>query len=292
MRVIEPRNQPVKETRQKRPVSPRLRRVLIACGVVFVSLALLSWWADRHPDQPIIALVKKDEPKQSQVTQKKTLQNFTADQFKHLYNTFAYPNTQEVTSPPQITGNPQADSRIQQLAEKRGYELRSIPVAPISKTYEKDLEGDDLLQPLALSGWQDLKAAAKKDSIPLRLLSGYRSIEYQRNLLVQRLSVAGAYTADIANGLADAKVDVVLSKTAPPGYSRHHTGYTIDLACYPNGGFVEFEKSSCFSWIKADNYKIAKENGWIPSYPNGTQKQGPEPEPWEYVWVGKDSLMK
>jgi LAS superfamily LD-carboxypeptidase LdcB len=42
--------------------------------------------------------------------------------------------------------------------------------------------------------------------------------------------------------------------------------------------------------MSKDNYLQAKKYGWIPSYPEGAQQQGPEPEAWEYVWVGTASL--
>jgi D-alanyl-D-alanine carboxypeptidase len=295
MRVIEPRLHPPKNKpkRQSR-LSENQRKALFITALVFISLGFLTWLTDRHPELSIWSTITgQSHETAAQTTQEpKTIQNFTAEQFKSLYGTFAYPNIQEITTPPAITASPAADRRIRELAEKRGYTLRSVPVAPISKVDEPNLEGDDLLQPLALSAWQDLKAAAAKDKVPLRLLSAYRPINYQRDLFSQRLSVAGAYVVDIGNGLADDKVTQVLSMTAPPGYSRHHTGYTIDLACYPNGGFMEFAKSSCYTWLSKDNYRVAKEHGWIPSYPEGADKQGPEPEPWEYVWVGRDAVIR
>jgi len=36
---------------------------------------------------------------------------------------------------------------------------------------------------------------------------------------------------------------------------------------------------------------MQKRFGFIPSYPENSGKQGPEPEPWEYVWVGEDVLL-
>lgn len=291
MRVIEPRHMPA--PKQPRKKLSRLQKFILAGAVFVLILGFVAWWGDGHPESSVTSLIEKvarTEDKQVKEAPKTTIQNFSAEAFKDLYNTFAYPNTQEITEPPAITGNPEADQRIQELAEARGYALRSVPVSPISKTNEPQLDSDDLLQPLALSGWQDFELAAQRAGIPLKLLSGYRSVEYQRDLFTQRLAAAGAYTADIANGIADAKVQKVLATTAPPGYSRHHTGYTIDLSCHPGGQFVVFKTSACFDWIKAENYKIAKRYGWIPSYPDGTDTQGPEPEPWEYVWVGVESL--
>lgn len=295
MRVIEPRVNPKLAARKRRTVLSRKHgRVVVFVVGFFALLTAVAWWADRTPDFSLIHAVFGDKSKEAAQTDQtpKTIQEFSPDDFRALYTSFAYPNVQEITSPPVITGNALADKRIRDIAEARGYALRSVPVAPISKANEPDLEGDDLLQPLALSAWQDLKASADAAGVPLRLLSGYRSISYQQQLFTQRLVASGAYSVDIANGIADKQVIRVLATTAPPGYSRHHNGYTIDLACYPNGSFVEFAKSSCFEWLRKQNYMVAKEHGWIPSYPEGADAQGPEPEAWEYVWVGRDALVK
>ena len=75
--------------------------------------------------------------------------------------------------------------------------------------------------------------------------------------------------------------------TAPPGYSRHHSGYTIDIS----GSTPIFANSPGFDWISKDNYANSREFGFIPSYPPNTPNQGPNPEEWEYIWVGKDVLF-
>lgn len=218
---------------------------------------------------------------------------YTGEQFQELYDSLAFPNTTPLSSAPVITGNPSADKRIQTIAESRGYVLRSVPVLPIVKTDEPrlGLDGfnDDLLQPLAYDAWLNLEKAAKADGIPLQLNSGYRSIETQRELFLGRLRATGVSETEIVNGSADNKIVDVLSKAAPPGYSRHHTGYTIDLFCNDGTG-SDFDKTACFDWLKEDNYQNAKNNNWIPSYPEDASDQGPEPEPWEYVWIDQQIL--
>ncbi len=176
------------------------------------------------------------------------------------------------------------------MAEARGYHLTSIPVQAIVKINEPLLNGDDLLQPLAAQAWSDIKASAKKAGYPLTLISAYRSPEYQRNLFTQRLYAHGVTADQVAAGKADAAVQDTLSHAAVPGYSRHHTGYTVDMWCDDKS--TSFLTSSCYRWISVSNYQNAKENGWIPSYPAGTSDQGPEPEPWEYVWVGRSKLTQ
>ena len=294
MRVIEPSQlqHVAKKKKSKRP------KVLAVIGVLLVAGGVFAYWLvvlKPSPAKPTSYEVlsgttsqPSSSPSQQKVSANTTLKNFTAAEFKALYASTAYPNNDLLTIPPAITGNPDADAQIRKIAEKRGYTLKSVPVAPITKTNEPGLEGDDLLQPLAMQAWATLKANAKKDGIGLKLNSGYRSIEYQRNLFLERLQAKGGNISAIASGENLGAVEGVLLITAPPGYSRHHTGYTVDLWCLD--GSATFVASSCFSWMSKDNYKHTKEAGWIPSYPDGAEVQGPEPEPWEYVWVGTASL--
>ncbi len=209
--------------------------------------------------------------------------SFTGKQFEDLYNSFAYPNTQLINEDTPITENPAADARIRQLALARGYKLRSAPVTDTFVEVQKDM----LLQQRAAKPWLNLKKQAEKDGIKLSLTAAYRSAKDEKTIFLDRLK--NLPLASIASGQADAQVNTVLDHVALPGYSRHHTGYTVDIAC-DNNPSVKFEKSICFKWLSKDNYINAKTFGWMPSYPPGAGKQGPVPEPWEYVWVGTDAL--
>ncbi len=289
MRVIEPKhfNKPSKH-KNKSKTWLIIPGILLAVVAVFASKLL-------RPKQNSTAS-NSSQTQQNSTTHTTPATNtptgefkqFTGEEFKTLYRSVAYPNTQQVNEPLSITGNEIADKRIRELAEKRGYKTTALPQGSIVKINEPRLENDDLLQPLAAEGWQSLKTAAAKDKIPLSIISAYRSPEYQRNLFMGRLIANGTTAKLIADGIGDAVIEKTLGMTAVPGYSRHHTGYTIDLWC--EDGSKTFVNSSCYRWINQNNYLHAKESGWIPSYPAGTDLQGPEPEPWEYVWVGQQYL--
>lgn len=217
--------------------------------------------------------------------QEKNLKQFTAEEFKASYNSYRYPNTQMISDPPEITGNAEADARIRHIAESRGYKLTSIPVASIVQTEEPGIEGNDLIQPNALIAWQELKEAASKEDVTLKMTSAYRSIEFQRSLFLRRMQAMGVNVERVLEGYADDEIDAVLRRAALPGYSRHHTGYTIDLSC--NGvGLEAFRATACYTWLSENNFENAKRFGWVPSYPEGVGEVGPEPEPWEFVWIG------
>ncbi len=299
MRVIEPtsihrRHTTKKKNHRKNPkrtLAVLLGLIIVAFGFLFLANNYRETALRQKPNTGIAAASTVSELNKVAGARDVGFKYFAGDQFQRLYESIAYPNTQPIQDLPKITSNSAADSRIRTIAESRGYTLRNVPVLPIVKTNAPNVKEDDLLQPKAYTAWLVLKGLAKKDHVPLALNSGYRSIDLQRDLFLSRLNATGANVNAIASGNADATVVKVLGMTAPPGYSRHHTGYTVDLICDDGVGRA-FEYTDCYKWLKANNYDKAKRAGWIPSYPENTDEQGPEPEPWEYVWVGVGQLVQ
>lgn len=285
MRILEPKQLKTSRTKPRRTVSKIVPITILLALVAGVAVYI---YALRHvePVDTETPLASTTEPEDDPFsTAEKPLKQLSGDGFKQLYLTVAYPNTQEILDPPPITGDADADARIRQRAEARGYRLSRIPMGAIVKVEnEPRLDADDLLQPLAAKSWYEMKDAARRAGYPISLLSAYRSPNYQKDLFAQRLYAQGVNNAQLATGKGDAAIDKTLEITAVPGYSRHHTGYTVDLWC--EDGSTAFLTSSCYKWISAEGYKNAMLFGWIPSYPEGASEQGPEPEPWEYVWVG------
>jgi LAS superfamily LD-carboxypeptidase LdcB len=220
---------------------------------------------------------------------------FSPNGFKSLSDSYRYSDTTAISSPPSITGHRAADRRIIQIAERRGYVLREDTDPETLVKVEKRL-----LKPEAAEAYQRLKEAALKEGILLGLISGYRSILYQRRIFLNLLRIRSIeqtgreFTCgEIESGKADAIIDHILEESSIPGYSKHHTGYTLDLTDLSSGkDFTEFAHTGGFLWISADNYLNAKRFGFIPSYPEGASNQGPKPESWEYVWVGEEALRQ
>lgn len=291
MRVIEPHT-----LRPKRKKTSALKKLVI---VVILVLVLGGGWLFLNKNNNVATVLpgvlgttKKNDTRSPAPGNDAKLQYLSGPQFQELYENMmlAYPNTQPLDIPPTITGNPAADKRIRTIASSRGYELRAVPVYPITETSEIAGDVDNLLQPRAYAAWKPLKARARRDGIPLKLNSGYRSIDWQREFFLQKLRAKGLSDELIISGRGDDAIVDTLHVVAPPGYSRHHTGYTIDLWC--EDGSSAFKYSKCFKWLKANNYEVAKNLGWIPSYPEDVDDQGPEPEAWEYVWVGREQLVE
>jgi D-alanyl-D-alanine carboxypeptidase len=223
---------------------------------------------------------------------------FSPNGFRDLYERTAALGAASGQTPPPgaapvVTGDPAADRRIAGLALARGYRLRA-------EADEGRLEGEGhhRLQPEAMAAWRRLQAAARADGVELALVSAYRSVARQRTIFLGALARAGTSlqgraptAAEVASGQADTIVESVLRESSPPGFSRHHTGCTIDITDAGSGlEFTEFGRTDGYRWISRTNYLNAKRFGFIPSYPPGATDQGPDPEPWEYVWVGAELL--
>ena len=178
-----------------------------------------------------------------------------------------------VGPPPSITGDAELDTRIRQLAEARGYERRAEPSIPLTF-----LDGH-FLQPQAATAWASLRTAAAAAGHSISLTSAYRSAGSQASIFRSRMT-----------DTSDAALDTLLGAVAAPGYSKHHTGYAIDLR---SGSAVlfDFATTPAYEWLSADNFANAKAHGWVPSYPDGVASQGPNPEPWEFVWAGAVNIV-
>ena len=204
-----------------------------------------------------------------------TFPEYSGDDFKELVSLAfsSLPGLDEPGEPGLITGSSSVDDRIWDRAFVRGYQM--TPLAEVDALRWSD---GHLMQPVTADAWQDLREAAASAGHPIEVTSAYRSIADQKLVFMSRFS-----------GTSDAAIDAGLAHSAPPGASRHHTGYAIDIkeSGSTHGGFGS---SKAFAWLAADNYHNAKTFGFIPSYPPDATNQGPDPEPWEYVYVGFEVL--
>jgi D-alanyl-D-alanine carboxypeptidase len=213
--------------------------------------------------------------------------------FTDLLSGMSFPNTVVPDERISLFGDQTADDVLYALAEDAGYIRQPVVSGELVSTEGK------LVQPAVKERWEGLKALAASEGIRLSIVSAYRSPEAQRSLFLKyfkeetrRSGRSKDFTAaEIAQGAADAVILTTLGYAAPPGYSRHHTGYTLDIRDVDSGlSFVEFGKTRGFRWIAKNSYENARKFGFIPSYPKGERDGGAEPEPWEFVWVGPDAL--
>ncbi len=225
--------------------------------LLVVSLVLVVW-----PTDPVAAAV--DEP--------------TPAEMVAIFDNARLPGV----GPPQaiaMTGNAAADTRIRSLAESRGYRLRPVASVPLVT-----VEGQRMHAAVA-TAWVRLRSAAAASGHSLFVLSGYRSTAEQTLLFFGPLGPLDP--SDIAAGTHDAAINERLALSSVPGYSKHHTGYAIDIS-EVGTYFTQFGGTASYRWLAADNFRRARSFGFLPSYPDGVAGLGPRPEPWELVWVGVD----
>jgi LAS superfamily LD-carboxypeptidase LdcB len=216
--------------------------------------------------------------------------DFAPDEFVALLDRAPLPGTSPSAGSPGITGDGPADARIVALAEATHYRLRRLSASPHSSIagVPLNIEAADALVRMA--------AAASGAGAPFVAVSGHRSVDDQRGIFLRELAARGqarigrAYSnQEIASGAADAAVNDVLRLNSIPGYSFHHTGNAVDLVA-PGGSLGGFVSSAAYRWLSAANYANAKVFGFVPSYPVGAGAIGPDPEPWEFTYVGVRQL--
>lgn len=119
----------------------------------------------------------------------------------------------------------------------------------------------------AAAAWRALKAAAGADGVALYVVSSFRSVERQTEIIRRKLD-------------AGQTIEDILTVCAPPGFSEHHTGRAIDIATPGVPALlVEFDQTPAFAWLAAH----ANDFGFRLSYPVGNA-QGFEYEPWHWCF--------
>lgn len=249
-------------------------------------------WSDKF-DQVEIKIKEVNEKIETEIAKNpdknrqrliKIYKTFSGEEFKNLYNSISYEKTLNNLDQIPILGDKDADDYIRKMAQKRGYQKR----AQADETKLEEIDGQKL-QTEAKEALLKMQKIAKKEGLEMVLVSAYRSNQEQQQIFIQRLGNL-ATIESIKDGKSDVVLDKLLQTTSIPGYSRHHTGYTIDLGCNSTELTV-FKDTKCYEWLSRDNYLNSKRFGFIPSYPKNAGLQGPDPEEWEYVWI-PDNLLK
>ncbi|ANO50616.1 M15 family metallopeptidase [Woeseia oceani] len=122
------------------------------------------------------------------------------------------------------------------------------------------------LTPDAAAQWTAMVAAAAAAGVRLLMVSGFRSFDYQAELIRTKLAAG--------QGIRE-----VLRVNAAPGYSEHHSGRAIDIATPGSRPLTEaFEDTEAFVWLQ----KNAADFGFSMSYPRAN-KDGFVYEPWHWA---------
>jgi D-alanyl-D-alanine carboxypeptidase len=147
--------------------------------------------------------------------------------------------------------------------DRRAYpEARDLVQAELG---EHDRE--HLLTPAAAAAWRHMQRAACSDGISIHIVSAFRSIERQTQIVRRKL----------ASGIS---IDEVMAVSALPGYSEHHTGRAVDIGT-PASAPLEcsFKDTAAFSWLQ----QHAAAFDFRMSYP-ADNPEGYLFEPWHWCY--------
>ena len=208
---------------------------------------------------------------------------YTGQEFIELFDKFEETTGQEIRDK-YVYNHAAADPYIQNIAENRGYEKRTFADEDRLVWY-----AGKQTHPEVRDSFVAMKEEMAALDMDIHFVSGYRSSTHQRQLFSGK--VGPITMSQVPDGVYDIKIDNALKLSALPGYSKHHTGFAVDVGCGTSKLVFQFAETSCYEWMSANNFENAKRHGFIPSYPYNTPNIGPNPEPWEFVYVGTENLI-
>ena len=122
------------------------------------------------------------------------------------------------------------------------------------------------LAPDTAAAWHKMKQSAARAGMQLLIVSGFRSISHQADIIRRKLA-------------AGQSIGAILTVNAAPGFSEHHTGRAVDIATPGTRPLTtEFESSAAFAWLRVN----AATFGFHMPYPRGN-RFGFEYEPWHWT---------
>jgi zinc D-Ala-D-Ala carboxypeptidase len=152
--------------------------------------------------------------------------------------------------------------------EARSLEFQAEPADLV--VVETDDSGRQfLLAAPAAEAWRAMKAAALADGVVMRIVSAFRSIDRQAEIVRAKL--------DRGQSLED-----ILCVSAAPGFSEHHTGRALDLTTDGVRPLEEeFEGTDAYRWLAANAGRF----GFVLSFPRDNP-HGYSYEPWHWRFDG------
>jgi len=145
---------------------------------------------------------------------------------------------------------------------------------------------ENALESDAQSAFNKMRVAALKDGIDLKIVSGYRSFNRQRQIWNRK------YKKYAAQGLnPDAIFDKIVEYSTVPGTSRHHWGTDMDIidqgATYSGDVLVpdKFHGNGPFCKMKDWMEQHAASYGFELVYTLNENRTGFKYEPWHYSYA-------
>lgn len=167
--------------------------------------------------------------------------------------------------------------RVEALLEQLGIPItafshRRLPLCPEPAELVVAAVGADgaehLLIAAAARAWQALAAAAAKDGVSMHIVSAFRDLERQADIIRRKQQLG-------------VPLERILVASAPPGYSEHHSGRAVDINTPGCRALEEdFEGTEAFRWLS----RHAAAYGFRLSFPRGNV-DGYIYEPWHWCFA-------
>ena len=163
--------------------------------------------------------------------------------------------------------------QMDELGIPAGYGVRHrltlIPETSELESIGRDIYGrDQQLHPQAARAWISMREAALQQGVELQVISAFRSASYQGTLIQRKLEHGQS-------------MDTVLTSSAAPGFSEHHSGRALDLAAPGSTPLEEaFATTEAYHWLRVN----AGVFGFRESYPRNN-RHGILWEPWHWYYV-------
>jgi len=129
------------------------------------------------------------------------------------------------------------------------------------------------MDPTAAVAWKKMHEAAASKGIQLQLVSAYRGLNYQADLIRNKLK-------------AGQRIENILSVSAAPGFSEHHSGRALDLKIPGEPPLEEsFAETGAYEWLQAN----ARLFGFRETF-GRKNRHGLTWEPWHWCFRSPSSI--
>ncbi|SDG62490.1 M15 family metallopeptidase [Psychroflexus sediminis] len=148
-----------------------------------------------------------------------------------------------------------------------------------------------LLEEDTFKAFSLMKSSALEDGITLKIVSGYRSFEQQKEIWEWKFKQLTKTKAPIQ------AISEIMTYSSIPGTSRHHWGTDIDLiddsVIVPEGDLLlekHYHGNAPFSKMKSWMEKNSSDFGFRLVYTRDDTRTGFNYEPWHYSYAPKAKL--
>jgi zinc D-Ala-D-Ala carboxypeptidase len=142
---------------------------------------------------------------------------------------------------------------------------------------QKD-ERYEYLHKEASHAWLHMQFAAREQGVWLIVISGFRTEARQRKVFQDQLKKKQTEAS-------------AARYVAPPGFSEHHTGYTLDVGdgSAPRTDLkTEFDQTKAFRWLSKHGQKYGFEMSFGPNQ----KATGVAYEPWHWRYIGSSHALE